>query len=133
VIFVDTGAFLARYLARDQYHDAAQLKWKAIEQQDIKCFTSNFVIDETITLLGRWAGHDFAVERANNIYASREVLTILRPDHDVEIKALLLFRKYSDQKVSFTDCVSFALMRTHKIAQAFSFDSHFQLVGFSLF
>ncbi len=41
-----------------------------------------------------------------------------------------LFEKYADQRVSFTDCISFVLMRRHKIRQVFSFDRHFELAGF---
>ena len=41
---------------------------------------------------------------------------ILRPEADDELEALNLFRKLSDQRVSFTDCVSFALMRRYGIA-----------------
>ena len=36
----------------------------------------------------------------------------------------------ADQEVSFTDCVSFALMREAGIRRAFSFDRHFDLLGF---
>jgi uncharacterized protein len=41
-------------------------------------------------------------------------------------------RKYADQGVSFTDCVSFAIMRRHKIRTAFTFDRHFKLAGFNV-
>jgi predicted nucleic acid-binding protein len=64
VIYVDTGAFLARYLSRDQYHQKAGAFWKKIRKNQESCFTSNFVLDETFTLLGRWAGYDFASEKA---------------------------------------------------------------------
>jgi len=57
---------------------------------------------------------------------------ILRPDHDDELEALKLFRKHGDQKVSFTDCVSFALMRRHDIPRTFGFDQHFVHAGFEL-
>jgi predicted nucleic acid-binding protein len=36
----------------------------------------------------------------------------------------------TDQKVSFTDCVSFTLMREAGIQTAFAFDSHFERAGF---
>jgi predicted nucleic acid-binding protein len=42
-------------------------------------------------------------------------------------------RKYSDQAISFTDCVSFVLMRREGIKRAFSFDKHFRYAGFTLF
>jgi predicted nucleic acid-binding protein len=47
-----------------------------------------------------------------------------------ELAALDLFEKLGDQEVSYTDCVSFALMRQAGIGRAFSFDRHFDLLGF---
>lgn len=132
MIFIDTGAFLARYLANDQYHQQAVDFWDHIKKQRESCFTSSFVLSETFTLLGRRAGYDFAVQRASNIYVST-FLSILRPDSADELKALELFSKSSDQRVSFTDCISFTLMRKRKIKRVFSFDHHFQMAGFGLF
>lgn len=131
MIFIDTGAFIARYLSHDQYHQRAVSFWDKLGSSNERCFTSNFVLDETYTLLGRRAGSDFAVQRAINIYAS-EALVILRPDQNEELKALDYFNKYADQNVSFTDCVSFVLMKREKIHRVFSFDKHFELAGFKL-
>ena len=129
MIFIDTGAFLARYLRNDQHHRSAVSVWKKLGSNRDNCITSNFVLDEMFTLLGRRAGHGFAVQRAKNIYAS-QALTICRPDREDEIKALQFFSKYADQHVSFTDCISFVLMKRGKINRVFSFDKHFELAGF---
>jgi hypothetical protein len=131
VIFIDTGAFLARYIQRDQYHDAATEHWKTLRKDRRQCFTSNFVLDETITLLARRSTYQFAAERARNLYGSAS-LSILRPDENDEFAALELFRNYADQSVSFTDCVSFVLMGKQNIKCAFSFDRHFTIVGFEV-
>ena len=93
------------------------------------CVTSNFVLDEAFTLLARRASYAFAAGKARLIYAS-STLDILRPDSEAEIAALDLFEKFADQKVSFTDCISFVLMREVGITQAFTFDSHFERAGF---
>jgi uncharacterized protein len=129
VIFIDTGAFLARFLRNDQHHRSAVAVWEKLASNRENCVTSNFVLDETFTLLGRRAGYGFAVQRAKNIYASKS-LTICRPDREDEINALQFFGKYADQHVSFTDCLSFVLMKREKINRAFSFDRHFELAGF---
>ncbi len=129
MIFIDTGAFVSRYLSRDQYYKPSIEFWKKLGKDKSPCYTSNFVLDETFTLIGRRAGNAFAAERAQAIYTS-EALKILRPDNNDELKALKLFTKYSDQSVSFTDCISFVLMKREKIKQAFTFDSHFELAGF---
>ena len=129
MIFIDTGAFLARHLSKDQNHRQAISFWKSIQKKGEACVTSNFVLDETLTLLGRRAGYGFAAQRARNIYAS-ESLTIIRPDKNDELKAIDFFEKYSDHRLSFTDCISVVLMQNKKIKRVFSFDHHFQILGF---
>ena len=131
MIYIDTGAFLARYIKRDQYHARATAFWNELGRSGERCFTSNFVLDETFTLLARYAGYPFAAQRARTIMAS-EVLTILRPQGEDELKAIGLFEQYADQEVSFTDCVSFALMRRKRIKRVFGFDSDFEKAGFQL-
>jgi uncharacterized protein len=131
MIFLDTGAFVARYVERDQHHEPATEYWRKVESERIPCWTSNFVLDEAFTLLGRVCGNRFAYDRAQAIYASR-ILTILRPDAAVEGEALSLFVKYADQSVSFTDCTSFVLMRRQGLKRVFGFDDHFRLAGFAV-
>ena len=41
-------------------------------------------------------------------------------------------RKYADQNITFTDCVSFAIMTRHKIRTVFTFDRHFRVAGFDV-
>ena len=129
MIFVDTGAFVARYLARDQYHTAAVEGWRRLDRHRI--VTTSHVLDEALTLLGRRAGNAFAAERARRFLTS-ERLGIVRPDLDDELSAVELFESFADQGVSFTDAVSFAVMRRLSIDRAFTFDRHFALAGFEL-
>ncbi|MBI3930284.1 MAG: PIN domain-containing protein [Armatimonadetes bacterium] len=130
-VFIDTGAFLGRCLRSDQHHSDAARGWKALEKAGRECYTSNFVLDETFTLLGRRASYTFAAERARSFYSSK-LLIIGRPAPEDEIAAIGYFEKYADQRVSFTDCVSFVLMRKLGIERAFSFDYHFAAAGFTL-
>lgn len=127
--FVDTGAFLARYVQRDQHHAAAVAYWSELAASEAPFFTSNLVLSETLTLLARRTSCRFAAERARQLYSSN-VLQVVRPDVNDETAAILLLDKYSDQRVSFCDCVSFVVMRRLNLADAFTFDSHFQLAGF---
>jgi len=129
VIFVDTGAFLARYLPRDQHHASAVDAWGRLAAQKARLVTSNFVVDETLTLLARWTEPGFAVQRGRALYAS-DSLTILRPDATDELAALERMQKLADQGVSFTDALSFVLMARNRLTTAFTFDRHFADAGF---
>lgn len=86
-------------------------------------------MSETITLLARRADYRFAAEKALLIQAST-ALRILRASREEEVMAINWLEKFADQKVSFTDAVSFELMCRHRIARVFTFDQHFELAGF---
>ena len=103
--------------------------WKKVRGKPL--YTSNHVLDETWTLLGRRAGYAFAAERAWNVYASPG-LEVIYSDEEDELAAVQLFKKFADQKVSFTDCVSFAVMKRYRIRKAFTFDRHFAHAGFEV-
>jgi predicted nucleic acid-binding protein len=126
VIFVDTGAFLALYLRRDQYHREAA---KIFPSLPLPFATSNHVIDELATLLGRIAGDRYAADRMDDLYTSQSS-EILRSTREDETEAIRLMRKYADKGVSFTDCISLAIMRRLGMRIAFTFDRHFRDGGF---
>lgn len=132
MIFVDTGAFLGRFLSNDRCHATAVPIWDELGRLRRPLVTSNFILDETFTLLARRAGYSYAAEKARRIYTSQGFV-ILRPSEDHELAALDFLEKYADQEVNFTDCVSFALMRAHRIQRVFTFDRHFRLAGFEVF
>lgn len=130
MIFVDTGAYLARYVQRDQYHAVAVAFWDELARLNTPCFTSNLVLSETLTLLARRTEYSFAAERARQIYSS-SILHIVRLEESDEAAAIILLEKFADQRVSFCDCASFVLMRRLGIPDAFTFDGHFAMAGFN--
>ena len=131
MIFIDTGAFVARYIQRDQYHQDAVKGWRLLEERRLRCVTSPLILSEAITLLARRGGYAFAAQRGRALFSS-EALTILRASQEDEAAALDVMEKFADQAVSFTDGVSFVLMRTHHLQEVFSFDRHFERAGFHL-
>ena len=131
MIFIDTGAFYARHVPGDRLHARATRVWSRLAKSSQRLFTSNFVLDELCTLAARRVHHGFAVHCLRGIMDSQR-LTILRPEHEDELEALVLFEKFADQGVSFTDALSFALMRKLRLRRAFAFDRHFALAGFDL-
>lgn len=131
MIFVDTGAIVGRYASRDQHHDVAVTGWKRIATARLPCYTTNLVIAEAITLIARRMNPSFAVETGRLIHSAHS-MKILRPDAADDAVALAFFEKLADQRVSFTDAVSFAMMRRHRMTQAFAFDRHFEAAGFTL-
>ncbi|MCE5277847.1 MAG: PIN domain-containing protein [Planctomycetaceae bacterium] len=130
MIFVDASGFVALYNQKDQNHADAAKFWAHVARGSDRVFTSSFVLDEMLTFLARRAGYEYAAAKGQSLYASARLM-ILRPAEKDELEALELFRKFADQKISFTDCISFVLMRHNRIKQAFTFDHHFRTAGFT--
>ena len=130
-IFIDTGAYLAHFHPKDQNHQQALELWAWIEKNNIHRVTTNHVLDELATILGRRTSYSFSAQKIREIFAA-DVL-IERSYEEDEQKALDLFEKYSDQKISFTDCLSFVVMKRLALKQAFTFDKkHFEYAGFGV-
>lgn len=131
MIFVDSSALVARIVVRDQHHGEAKRLWAKLESAPDACITTNLVISETLTLIARATTYEFAARQARELYASR-ALEIDRPDIRDEIEAVTLFARYADHQMSFTDCLSFSVMRRRGIRQALAFDRDFEIAGFEL-
>jgi uncharacterized protein len=131
MIFADTGAWVARFSRRDQYHIQAAGTWAKLKASDEQVFTSDSIFVETISFLGRNVGVSAAVEVGRFLHGWNK-LTIVRATRDDEAVALDLLNKFADQSIGIVDCLSFALIRRHHIQSVFTFDRHFELAGVSL-
>lgn len=126
-LFIDTSALYAYY----DKSDSAHLKVAAfLDASEDIFYTSNFVLDELITLL-RY--RNFAIEQISSFIDAlwlEKFCALLYLSPDIQRKAWKMMVKYKDHKLSFTDCTSFALMREHAIKKACTVDAHFKVAGF---
>ncbi len=120
-IFVDTSAWYALFDKNDLDH-ASAVKFK--ESLTHSLVTTNYVADETITLVKNRLSHKIAVEVGIKLW-KEAIATLIRVTSSDEKKAWEIFVKYHDKGFSFTDCTSFAVMERLGIAEAFAFDEHF--------
>ena len=84
-----------------------------LEKIETLVYSSEHILDETLTLLARRESSAYAAAAGEELFASR-VLRWLDATPAKWQTALRLMRKLADQAVSFTDCLSFALMRREK-------------------
>jgi len=124
-IFVDTGAFIALTDKDDENHNKAAIFYKTMKEKGCRFATSNFVVCETMNYLRAKVSHQMAVVFRDNLIKSGffEIITVTSFMEDA---AFGIFKQYSDKGFSFTDCTSFALMKSQKIRKAFAFDRHFE-------
>ncbi len=130
-LFVDTGAWFALADKSDQHHSRAVKIYPKLLSSCHHLTTTNLVIGETYILICHAIGHQQAIRFLQSIAASPRVIKIYS-DSALEEAAENILRKYQDQAFSYTDAVSFAVMKQYGIIQALSFDRHFVIAGFTL-
>ncbi len=131
---MDTSGFKAIYDERDDYHQEArgfmnQLSSRKIQTRGL--LTSDYILDETLTLLRFGAGHSEASIFARAITDSKAFRTVHVGEEGFS-RSLVLFLRSKDKQWSFTDCSSFVLMKNYGVSTAFSFDPHFQQAGYAM-
>lgn len=130
-IFIETSAFIALYLKGDDFHSKATSFLKSLKEKTI-FITSNFVLDEVYTFLRANKGKNVAVNFAEFLAQSAEVVKLRRISLEDEKEAFGYFKKFDFSGLSFTDCTSFALMKKLEIKEVFTFDQHFAKAGFKV-
>jgi len=128
-LLIDTGAFLAQRNPSDQHHVAAQSAFQELADSATLLFSTEHILDETLTLLARRESYAYAARTGAELLSSRALrwLDATAADWDAALAAM---RKFADQSVSFTDCLSFVLMKREGIKDVFAFDRHFRAAGF---
>jgi len=72
-------------------------------------------------------GQEFAVDFIDKLRITFNVFYVEKTDDD---QAIEILKKYIDKNFSFTDAMSFHIMKRDKIKTAFAFDKHFIQAGF---
>lgn len=123
-VFVDTSAWYALATATDVNHSQA----RNFLAEPNTLVTTNFIIDETITLTRVRVGYKSALWMGNRLW-SRQLATIIWVTPADEQAAWNLFKQYDDKIFSYTDCTSFAVMARLGLTLAFTFDTDFSQTG----
>jgi hypothetical protein len=127
-VFIDTGAFLALANKPDSLHELTATVYQEALEQNATIITSNYIVDETITLIRARVGHRAAVAFIKSLDVSG--IKVLRITEGDEHSAREIFIKYKDKEFSFTDCTCFALIDKHSIDAILSLDAHFGQYGY---
>lgn len=130
-VFIDTGAFYARYVKVDRFHEEATKLWQKVREKHYPIATTSYVLVELLNFLIRKVGLIAALKIAADIYHS-VIIKIIPVSVEIEEEALNWLKRFSDQSFSMTDATSFAVMKKYKIQQAFTFDHDFSVAGFSI-
>jgi predicted nucleic acid-binding protein len=100
-LFVDSGAWIALTSPRDQYHLDADRLFRAAAESRLRLITK--------------AAENLSVDFAT-------------PEHHRAAREWLV--RLADQPITYTDAVSFAVMKARRCRAALTFDRHFEIAGF---
>lgn len=125
-VFLDTCVFVAAKLEKDKDHQkAVKILENALKNDFGKIYTSDYIFDETVTLLLMRTKTNKIIRDFGNSILSSPNIEIIKIDDNLFEKAWQEFGKYKDKLLSFTDCTTIAIIMEFKIDKIISFDNHF--------
>jgi predicted nucleic acid-binding protein len=129
-VFVDTGVFFAHHdTDADRHADAVTAFDKLLDGEYGQPYTSEYVLDETVTLTRvRTSSFDAADTVASRILGEDPFPNVFETIHvepDDVRASLELFRRYDDHTLSFTDASTIHLCESRGIDAVLSFDEDF--------
>lgn len=128
-LFIDASGFIALCDKNDAHHEEAAAFYASLTK-DTRLFTTLLVVSETYTWLRYHVGYPASrlfldvVKEA----VSGEWLVLVYPDEALSRSAEAFLHRLRDQDLSYTDAISFAVLKARNIHDVFSFDRHFYLV-----
>jgi len=131
-LFVDTWGWLALRDRGDRRHDEAVTFFKEELAKRVSMVTTDYVLDETFTLLFRRLALPKARESLESLMAVIQDGSVsLESIHPARFgEAVSLRLKYKDKpEISFTDFTSMVVMRERAVQRVLTEDRHFAQVG----
>lgn len=131
-VFFDTWGWLAIAHRDDRRHADATAFYRDFIVAGGLPVTSDYVLDETISLLRSRTSSTGTEQFIEGILTAQRNarIRIERISEDNWSAAWKMSKKFSDKTyISFTDFTSFIIMKELRITEALTADRHFELVG----
>ena len=129
-VFVDTSAWYALQIIDDTNHETATKILHSLLPKCESLITSNHVIGETYTLLRTSKGYREARRFLDILRQSPRVVEYFA-GKEIQKEAFNILDRFREHAFSFVDAISFSIMKKEGIKEAFAFDKHFAVAGFS--
>jgi predicted nucleic acid-binding protein len=128
-LFGDSSAWLPFFDRSEPQHRALRQAFSDLARRRLVIYVTDYILDETLTLILARAGHSTAVAGGDWLLHS-EYVRLVQIDSDQWHLAWDMFRHYDDKRFSFTDCTSFVVMQQYHLIDALTLDHHFEQMGF---
>lgn len=130
-VFLDTSYIKALLDTKDGFYQKALITWKQLEKHEVQFVITNFILDESYTLIRKRCGLETAQVLKSLLIADWHSVKIARVTSQDEADAWDWFQK-DWSNLSFTDCTSFAVMKRLNLESVATFDAHFTRAGFKV-
>lgn len=130
-LFVDTAGWMSLADGNDPDHAHAREARDGWLDQGGMLVSTDYVADETLTLLRTHLGLEAAARWWEQVDGSGRLRWEWIDPARAE-KARRWFFRYRDKSFSFTDCTSFVVMRELRLKRALTLDRHFRQAGFEM-
>ena len=132
MIFVDTWGWVVLHNKRETKHDEVKAFYRQYRLSGANIYTTDYVLDETLTLLFRRLPLDLAKTSMKSINDAIEqgylYLEWMSAPRFEEAKVLRL--RFDDKpRISFTDLTSMVVMKELGVKDIVTGDEHFEHVG----
>ncbi len=127
-VFIDTSAFVSLLVKQDLYHELVVHKHQDYVQHHAIFLTSDYVLDELYTHLV----YELPKNQVSEVVAQFDQkihtkdIRLLPIDETVFSQAKIALLKFSEHKISFTDCTSYVLCKKLALDEVFTLDSDFK-------
>ena len=116
---------------RDDHHREADDLFRRVIRDRVHLLTTNLVVAEVHRFVLHRAGIRPAALAVERIVTSRYVRIVFADaEHDRGARRWLA--RFSDQPITYTDAVSFVVMKAAGLRAVMTFDRDFTVAGFSL-
>lgn len=127
-VLIDSSAFLSLEDPDEQAHEATASAFQKLIAEGARLFSTNFVFDESYTLILTRLGRHRAVAWGMSLRTSK-LIELMPVEQDHERAAWDLILAFDDKDFSYTDATSFAVAQSFEIDEALSLDRHFREYG----
>lgn len=127
-IFIDTSAFVSLFVTSESTHDEVAAQYQKYKTNRDQFLTSDYILDELFTrILSQYGA-----------YKLKEIVGIIESaEKDQDIQMLMIdsvifstakndMIRYSEHKLSFTDCTTVVLFKELNLDEIFTLDSDFK-------
>jgi predicted nucleic acid-binding protein len=126
--FADACFYIAAVNPRDELHERASALMRSFRGRSV---TTEYVLIEVGNELSRSGDRPVFLDLMDTLQADRYA-TVIPADHALFASGVEFFRERMDKDWSLTDCISFVVMKQHRLADALTADHHFEQAGFNI-